>query len=991
IAAPGNEARNLGDIVAEAGRVGIYAGLINHSGTIRVDSAVATEDGRIILKATKNTTVEAGSILSANGPSGGQITIQSGDTTLVDGAISATGSTGEGGTVKVLGNLVGLFDHSKIDVSGETGGGTALVGGDFQGKNPDVQNAFRTWFGPNAKINADASGNGAGGTVIVWSDDATRAYGTISARGGKESGDGGFVEVSGRGWLDFHARVDTSAPKGRTGTLLLDPVDVCIYNNNSGACGAGGASGFFSAGLGSALVFASPGGSGESQFQWGSGGMQSLLTFNNVTITTSNGSLTGTGRINIVEDLDVVNNNGHMLQLVAHTDVNVNGRIWVTNFGEFRVYAGWDEATSPVSALQNSPSAPVAVLPGVGDINVNANIDMHANTLLRAGHDINVANGKMVSVLGDGFSPAPRSLTVHAGNRVNLDHSLLKVDVSGGEGAAATIKILAGLGGVMVNGIQSGGSASILAKGGDFSFFPGGPANIFIGSSEEPILGPVVFTDGAFVTAVGGSFNSVLNGGDARIDVFSNGSITVENNSGLLAQAGHAGVAPGVGGSSLVQLFSNGDINISNANSFGCFACFMPSGVTARAGTGSSGGGSAEAKLSAAGNIIAQNGFLGAEGRGSSLARVTAAANGTVSIGNFSVFMSRGGDDGFPAGGDAQTNVIGNSVAIGGFSTVTAFGGSGTNTGGTASVNIIAAAGQAAAGTSGNVEPAGFLPQGPVTIMGAEGITAFGGSGTNRGGDAFLTIVGGPVTIMDTGPASMGQGVVAFAGHGTGAGSTGGDASTLLVALADANIVRSHVGSSGGSGVAAGGSGTTGVLVGGNLVIDGSGASPSTLFAQGGGSSTGTLGTGEMGLVLFGPTSQLTVNGDLVDVAGGQIGSGPSAVFGPGSINVDFLVRTEGGFSVNGVDGAISGGSGSPPSHGFRVNGQPAVQGTNFFLVYGPLPPALAETPETRPPPAFDSQVISSVLNVIEDLLPRTKNEAPTKEQQEQKKKEREC
>ncbi|HZM46564.1 MAG TPA: filamentous hemagglutinin N-terminal domain-containing protein, partial [Burkholderiales bacterium] len=38
IAAPGNEARNLGDIVAEAGRVGIYAGLINHSGTIRVDS-----------------------------------------------------------------------------------------------------------------------------------------------------------------------------------------------------------------------------------------------------------------------------------------------------------------------------------------------------------------------------------------------------------------------------------------------------------------------------------------------------------------------------------------------------------------------------------------------------------------------------------------------------------------------------------------------------------------------------------------------------------------------------------------------------------------------------------------------------------------------------------------------------------------------------------------------------------------------------------------
>jgi large exoprotein involved in heme utilization and adhesion len=75
ITAPDNEAKNLGSIVADAGRVGIYAGLINHSGTIRADSAVATADGRIVLKATRNITVEAGSIISANGPSGGQITL----------------------------------------------------------------------------------------------------------------------------------------------------------------------------------------------------------------------------------------------------------------------------------------------------------------------------------------------------------------------------------------------------------------------------------------------------------------------------------------------------------------------------------------------------------------------------------------------------------------------------------------------------------------------------------------------------------------------------------------------------------------------------------------------------------------------------------------------------------------------------------------------------------------------------------------------------
>src|SRR3970282_1565707 len=66
ISAPDNEARNLGTVVADAGRVGIYAGLINHSGTIRADSAVS-EGGRIVLKATKSATLEAGSVNTAHG------------------------------------------------------------------------------------------------------------------------------------------------------------------------------------------------------------------------------------------------------------------------------------------------------------------------------------------------------------------------------------------------------------------------------------------------------------------------------------------------------------------------------------------------------------------------------------------------------------------------------------------------------------------------------------------------------------------------------------------------------------------------------------------------------------------------------------------------------------------------------------------------------------------------------------------------------------
>ena len=241
--APENKAVNLGDIAAEAGRVGIYAGLISQGGTIEASSAQLTGDGRIVLMATDSATLEAGSVTVANGPSGGMVTVESGDTTLVAGTVEAKGSAGAGGAVHVLGDKVGLIGEARIDVSGETGGGTVLVGGEFQGKNPEVRNAYRTYVGPDTTITADAVRSGNGGKVIVWSDDATRFYGTITARGGAQSGNGGFVEVSGKVNLEFNGRVDTGAPAGRAGTLLLDPQNITIVDGpvgpNDGELAAG--------------------------------------------------------------------------------------------------------------------------------------------------------------------------------------------------------------------------------------------------------------------------------------------------------------------------------------------------------------------------------------------------------------------------------------------------------------------------------------------------------------------------------------------------------------------------------------------------------------------------------------------------------------------------------------------------------------------------------------------------------------------------------
>ena len=188
---------NLGTIAAEAGRVGIAGVLVRNSGLINA-SSVVSEGGRVFLKASRDAYLDG------------------------NGRIVTTGT--KGGAVEVLGNRVAVTDSAEIDASGRNGGGKILIGGDYQGKNANVQNAGYSTFGPNASLKADATEVGAGGTVIVWADDTTRAYGNISARGGSISGNGGFVETSGKRFLDFTGlRVNTDAALGRSGTWLLDP------------------------------------------------------------------------------------------------------------------------------------------------------------------------------------------------------------------------------------------------------------------------------------------------------------------------------------------------------------------------------------------------------------------------------------------------------------------------------------------------------------------------------------------------------------------------------------------------------------------------------------------------------------------------------------------------------------------------------------------------------------------------------------------------
>jgi hypothetical protein len=125
-----------------------------------------------------------------------------------------------------------LDGEATLDASGDTGGGSVLAGGDWQGANAGVRNAQFTWVGPKVSLLADALLEGDGGKVVVWADQATAFAGNIWARGGSQGGNGGEVEVSGKLALLYRGRTDTSAARGRNGILLLDPLAIVLQGGS---------------------------------------------------------------------------------------------------------------------------------------------------------------------------------------------------------------------------------------------------------------------------------------------------------------------------------------------------------------------------------------------------------------------------------------------------------------------------------------------------------------------------------------------------------------------------------------------------------------------------------------------------------------------------------------------------------------------------------------------------------------------------------------
>lgn len=442
LSAPEHQAVNIGQLLADAGRIGVYGGVVRQKGIISADSVVQDAGGRVFLKATTAVTLEAGSRTTATGPSGGDITIQASEgTTLVSGDVAANGHGAGGGAVQLLGQYVAIADQARIDASGATGGGTVLVGGDYRGQNPLVQNALATYLGADAAIIADGIMSGDGGKVILWSDNATRVYGAISARGGLSGGSGGFVETSGH-YLEAVRAPDVSAPSGNGGTWLIDPYNLQIVSTTPYGVVSSGTN---------PITFTS---TMDSSMMDPTTIMTALNAGSSVIVETGAGG-TQPGDITVNSAITKTAGGSASLSLLAHNTITVNAGITSTS-GALALSLVADKDMNGVTPIDGAVAVGAPLSTNGGDLQISS----HGHITFASAGDVTTSGGLF------------RAYTRHASANISLPSGTI-VDTDFGVTKAGRIELRGdGGGSISLSGAvlksnlieMAGGSVSTLSS-----------------------------------------------------------------------------------------------------------------------------------------------------------------------------------------------------------------------------------------------------------------------------------------------------------------------------------------------------------------------------------------------------------------------------------------------------------------------------------------------------------------------------------------------
>ncbi len=495
--ASGTQVSNSGNIDAAGGDVAIRAGdmyslAINTSGTIKAANISLQADG------TSSTLLVSGKVDAAN-----QGTDSSGGTITVNG-----GRIGIGVSADAAGNYHNA--SATLSAGGANGGGKILIG-----VKPDAASATGysdsstyDFIGAEAVLNASSTGRGNGGLV-----DTSGQVLNVSR--------GAVIRAAGAGG-------------GEAGQWLLDPASVTITSSTSTAT-----AGYWNAATpphGTFEPLATSSGAYTTAGTADTGTIDAALQAgDNVTISTANGSTSGTGNITVSSALSPIMTSNVTLTLNAANGIDIeagiapasgNGALAVAlnAGGNLTTGSGAGSAIYVNGAINTNGGNFSATAAGSPSLLITLNQALTGtNGVSNNGGAVSISSSGMVSVKPTG------SINVGGSN-----------SGSQGGGNAGSITI-SGVMGVTVDG-------NLTATGGDSSASgsTGGPGGgILVTSSAGNVslgavtLGTAGGNDSAVSTSGGG-------GGGVGIDATGAGTITLTNttiNTSATDDAGAGAVA----------------------------------------------------------------------------------------------------------------------------------------------------------------------------------------------------------------------------------------------------------------------------------------------------------------------------------------------------------------------------------------------------------------------------------------------------------------
>ena len=372
-----------GGIIALAAAGDIYSQAISNVGSLSTSVDVG-DAGQIKLTAAGGEVINTGSI-EASGSEGGQVAME-GARVGQFGTINADGTTGDGGNIDLWASDVVALSSDSLTTT-----------------------------------NAGLNGNG--GEVIVYSPETAlfRNGARIEAKGGSESGDGGFIEVSGKNHVEILGSANASATNGEAGTFLIDPTDIEVV-------GAGTVTPDLVEETGDPRTFQTTNATNEILDTVIEGLLNSGTS---VTLDTSNYDVlgpyggTGGGDITVsaaIDTFDGTDNGDVTLTLYAADDITVNAAIDGTDLGDTSKLNVDLHANETFANTDDGDTT-------AGDIIVNAAI---------------ITDGGSFSSSGVNFASNSSGTITTAGGDVTLDHDGAvtvgaNIDSSGADGGAFDI------------------------------------------------------------------------------------------------------------------------------------------------------------------------------------------------------------------------------------------------------------------------------------------------------------------------------------------------------------------------------------------------------------------------------------------------------------------------------------------------------------------------------------------------------------------------